>query len=183
MRADVIEGVAEVVEVALLGTEVGLGRASGFALESSVHADAREVWVLSRSDEAGAWGEPAQVTNFGCTGARWSPAGEQIVCASQEHIVVLNRDDREILRRIDPPASTIRVHSPQLMADGRVYFIALNSFGASEVWVAPLDGEPRVALANDDPALTMVNFVIKGDRMFFLLSEYESDIWAMDLVY
>ena len=38
MRADVIESVAEVVEVALLGTEVGLGRPSGFALESSVHA-------------------------------------------------------------------------------------------------------------------------------------------------
>ena len=38
MGPDVIEGVAEVVEVALLGTEVGLRRPSGFALEGSVHA-------------------------------------------------------------------------------------------------------------------------------------------------
>ena len=37
MRSDVVEGAAEVVEVALLGTEVGLGRPSCFALEGSVH--------------------------------------------------------------------------------------------------------------------------------------------------
>ena len=38
MRPDGIEGAAEVVEVTLLGTEVGLRRSSGFALEGSVHA-------------------------------------------------------------------------------------------------------------------------------------------------
>ena len=38
MRPDVVECVAEVVEVALLGTEVGLGRPSGFAFEGSVHS-------------------------------------------------------------------------------------------------------------------------------------------------
>ena len=38
MRPDVIEGMAEFVEVALLGTEVGLRRPSSFALEGSVHA-------------------------------------------------------------------------------------------------------------------------------------------------
>ena len=38
MRPDGIEGAAEVVEVTLLGTEVGLRRPSGFALEGSVHA-------------------------------------------------------------------------------------------------------------------------------------------------
>ena len=38
MRPDGIEGAAEVVEVTLLGTEVGLRRPSSFALEGSVHA-------------------------------------------------------------------------------------------------------------------------------------------------
>ena len=38
MRPDLVEGAAEVVEVTLLGTEVGLRRPSGFALEGSVHA-------------------------------------------------------------------------------------------------------------------------------------------------
>ena len=38
MGPDVVEGAAEVVEMALLSAEVGLRRASGFALESSVHA-------------------------------------------------------------------------------------------------------------------------------------------------
>ena len=38
MRTDVVECVAEVVEVALLGTEVGLRRPSGFTFEGSVHS-------------------------------------------------------------------------------------------------------------------------------------------------
>ena len=38
MRPDLVEGAAEVVEVALLGTEVGLRRPGGFALEGSVHS-------------------------------------------------------------------------------------------------------------------------------------------------
>ena len=38
MRPDVIEGATEVVEVALLGTEVGLRRSRGLALEGSVHS-------------------------------------------------------------------------------------------------------------------------------------------------
>ena len=38
MRPDVIEGATEVVEVALLGTEVGLRRPSGLALEGAVHS-------------------------------------------------------------------------------------------------------------------------------------------------
>ena len=38
MRPDVIEGAPEVVEVALLGTEVGLRRPSGLALEGPAHS-------------------------------------------------------------------------------------------------------------------------------------------------
>ncbi len=54
VRADVVEGVAEVVEVALLGTEVGLRRTSGFALEGSVHTLVTAVLLwLSRFDGLG----------------------------------------------------------------------------------------------------------------------------------
>ena len=59
MGPDVIEGVAEVVEVALLGTEVGLRRASGFALEGSVHALVTAVLLrLTRLDGLGTDAEP-----------------------------------------------------------------------------------------------------------------------------
>ena len=51
MRPDVIEGMAEFVEVALLGTEVGLRRPSGFALEGSMHAFVTAILLrLSRLD-------------------------------------------------------------------------------------------------------------------------------------
>ena len=51
MRADVVEDVAEVVEVALLGTEVCLRRSSGFALEGSMHSFVTAVLLrLTRFD-------------------------------------------------------------------------------------------------------------------------------------
>ena len=51
MWPDVVEDAAEVVEVALLGTEVGLRRPSGFALEGSVHTLVTAVLLrLSRLD-------------------------------------------------------------------------------------------------------------------------------------
>jgi len=51
VRPDVIEGVAEFVEVALLGTEVGLRRLSGFALGGSMHSLVSDVLLrLSRFD-------------------------------------------------------------------------------------------------------------------------------------
>ncbi len=54
MWSDVVEGVAEIVEVALLGTEVGLRRASSFALEGSVHTLVSAVLLrLTRLDGLG----------------------------------------------------------------------------------------------------------------------------------
>ena len=54
MRPDVIEGSTEVVEVALLGTEVGLRRPSGLALEGSVHSFVTAILLwLTRFDGLG----------------------------------------------------------------------------------------------------------------------------------
>ena len=54
MRPDLVKGAAEVVEVTLLCTEVGLGRASGFAFEGSVHSFVTAVLLrLTRLD--GLW--------------------------------------------------------------------------------------------------------------------------------
>ena len=54
MRPDGIEGAAEVVEVALLGTEVGLRRPSGFALEGSMHSFVTAILLwLTRFDGLG----------------------------------------------------------------------------------------------------------------------------------
>ena len=51
MRPDLVKGAAEVVEVALLCTEVGLRRPSGFAFEGSVHAFVTAVLLrLTRLD-------------------------------------------------------------------------------------------------------------------------------------
>ena len=85
VRADVVEGAAEVVEVALLGTEVGLRRPSGFALEGSVHAFVTAVLLgLSRLDGLRTDAEP-------------DPPGAQTCEASEadgsERCTVVGADD------------------------------------------------------------------------------------------
>ena len=73
------------------------------------------------------------------------------------------------------------------VVDSTALVESLGEERAAEIWAAHDD------LARDlleewrgreiEPALTIHQFVIKGDRVFFLLSEYESDIWVTDLVY
>jgi hypothetical protein len=51
-------------------------------------------------------------------------------------------------------------------------------------WSVPLSGgEPKLLVKFDDPLIqsTREEFAFDGDRFYFTLAEYESDIWVGDL--
>lgn len=46
----------------------------------------QEVWLVSREAIGGSWGEPTQLTDFGCTYPDWAPDGSGVLCETDEGI-------------------------------------------------------------------------------------------------
>ena len=65
-----------------------------------------------------------------------------------------------------------------------MYFRGRHEDGSSGVWSAPVGGGAATMLvAFDDPSVLVVGFAIGSDDIYLTISEYESDIWVMDLSY
>jgi serine/threonine-protein kinase len=144
------------------------------------------LWVMRRNTVGGAWDEPLELTDIQCLFPRWSPDGVEIVCSDHDAAVVVSADG-EILRRIDLAEEGFRRAGLfRFSNDGAsIRFGGRHSDGRAGIWsMAAEGGEPR-QLVIDDPArpifwLSANEF---GGRFYFVLSEYESDIYVMDLEY
>ncbi|NJD18210.1 MAG: hypothetical protein FIA95_02865 [Gemmatimonadetes bacterium] len=66
-----------------------------------------------------------------------------------------------------------------------VYFAATHEDGRRGIWAMPTrGGEARLVIVADDPALVLPGWLSTGpDRLYVTVSQYESDIWVMDLKY
>jgi Tol biopolymer transport system component len=73
----------------------------------------------------------------------------------------------------------------QWAPDGRtIFYKAFDSQGRSSIWrVSAHGGAPRLLVSFDDPARqsSRPEFASDGRRLFFTLTERESDIWEMEL--
>jgi hypothetical protein len=72
---------------------------------------------------------------------------------------------------------------PRFSPDGsEVYFLVFGP--APGVWSLPVTGgEATQLVAFDDPSLSVLNFAltVSADNFYLTISEYESDIYVMDL--
>lgn len=67
----------------------------------------------------------------------------------------------------------------------RIYFVGTHEDGSLGVWWIPANGgNATKVVALDDPSLTVAPILTVGpENLYLTLSEYESDIWVMDLEY
>ena len=76
---------------------------------------------------------------------------------------------------------------PEWSADGRmVYYKAYNTEGDSSFWSVPaVGGKPKLLVRfNDSLRKSLrIEYTTDGSSLFFTLTDNQSDIWVMDLIY
>ncbi|MCZ6620266.1 MAG: hypothetical protein O7E57_19275, partial [Gammaproteobacteria bacterium] len=74
---------------------------------------------------------------------------------------------------------------PRFSADGStLYVYGSDAEGSQGIWEIPTEGgTPRLVIENDDESrwIYSMSLRVHGDRIYFSVAEYESDIWVMDL--
>ena len=73
--------------------------------------------------------------------------------------------------------------APHFLPDGSEVYFIVQSGPAVGVWSFPVTGgEATQLVAFDDPSLSVYHRLTVGpDRFYITISEYESDIYVMDL--
>ena len=145
-----------------------------------------ELYVVERL-AASRWGFPRQLTTEGGQEARWSPDGSTIVYLRDSGIWLIDPGGGAPRLLIDTgvQAPSRKPLLAQWAPDGRtVYYKALDAEGRASIWAIPAEGgTPRLLVRFDDPARPSprAEFATDGKRLYFTVSERESDIWQVAL--
>jgi len=142
-----------------------------------------EIWTVSRDTIGGSWDEPRQLTFEGGTQPHWSSDG-QLLYVGQAAIKIIARDGRERVLLRFPTEGITEVETGRWSADGEmVYIKGIDGLGRHALWSMSADGGyPRPIVRFDSPTREPVEyFAVGGDRLYFALTEIDSDIWVMDL--
>ncbi len=147
----------------------------------------RQVFVRERRTD-GSWGLPRQVTRDGGGGASWSPNGALMLFTNQPAGIATVSDTtgRETLV-VGGSRPGDGVVSARWSPDGRsIVYKTLNDDGEQALWSVPTGGgTPRLLVRFDDPSRQWLRneFATDGRRIYFVLSEHQSDVWVMELSY
>jgi len=148
-----------------------------------------EVWVVSRDSVGGPWHESRPLTDLCGRPADWAPDGAGVLCKSRagSELLLVSREGRVLWRHDLTAVSRLNLLSNlgiRYSPDGTtLYFTAVHQDGRQGLWAIPkVGGAPRLVVAYDDPALVPFNAISVGpDRLYLTVSQYESDIWVMNL--
>jgi TolB protein len=145
-------------------------------------SDSIRIWIVSRDRVGDAWGDPVRLTDFTCFDPDWAPDGESLVCDAGSELVIVSKTG-EMVTRFDPQ---MNFAAPRFSPDGsEVYFLVQRGRPAVGVSSFPVTGGDATQLvAFDDPSLSVYPALTVGaDHFYLTISEYESDIYVMDLEY
>ena len=149
-------------------------------IQQFIEEGGRWIYVISRDETSGGWTEPRRVsTGRNTFYPRWSPRGEGIVALTPVGIVSLDLEgnQRIVLIRTD-------ISFPDYSADGNtIFFVRADSTGVQHIYSMPTSGgATRMVLRFDDPSKRLWPLVTYGDGVMYVsISDYESDIYAMDV--
>ncbi len=162
------------------------GLAIAFNSQGPQGVGAVNIWIVSRDSVGLPWSDPVQLTDFGCRYPRWAHDGASLVCHTGGGRWARVSRDREVLSRYDPSTAGLQLFATSLRfsPDGsRIYYVGTHEDGSLGVWWIPANGgDATKVVAFDDPSLTVAPTLTVGpENLYLTLSEYESDIWVMDL--
>ena len=141
------------------------------------------IWTVSRDSVGGRWSEPVQLHDTPCLYPAWAPDGEDLVCDARADLVRVSRGG-EVLARLVTSSAVVRPRFPVFSPDGsRIYFHGVQEDGSQGIWwIPPEGGIPTKVVALDDPAVRLFGpLTVDLERLYFVLAEYDSDIWVLDL--
>jgi len=147
-----------------------------------------ELFIISRENKQAKWGTPFQLTYNGAyTGAKWSPDGDLIAYTNSQGlwtVPALGGEPRPLVEVRDS-AGQLEIRKPDWSKDSRtLYYIAFDAEKRASFWSVPVSGgQPKLLVKFDDPTRqsSRHEFATDGERFYFTLAEYESDIWVVEL--
>ena len=148
------------------------------------------IWLLSRDSVGGSWHDAVPLTNFECGTPAWAPDGSGVLCDAGRDLVLVSPKGRVLWRRNIVPTSGLTGYgAPAYARDGRaIYVWGSHRDDRRGLWAIPVaGGPPRLVVVWDDPTLTVAGGVdplppsLGPDRLYLTVSQYESDIWVMNL--
>jgi Tol biopolymer transport system component/serine/threonine protein kinase len=153
---------------------------------SSEESGRMELYVVGRNSDS-TWRAARRLTFEGGSAGRWSPDGREIAFIKGDEIWLLTirtGSSRQLLRVGDPATEPV----PELLQwapDGRtIFYKAFDREGRSSIWALAVQGgtaRPLIRFDGSERQSSRPEFDSDGQRLFFTLTERESDIWELDL--
>lgn len=148
-----------------------------------------ELFVISRNDKDSTWGSPRQLTTSGADQpSKWSPDGRLIAYTNRKGLCVIPVEGGEPRILVDKKNSDSS-QNPQYTVWSKdsqtIYYKSVDADQHASFWCVPSSGgKPKLMVKFDDPSrqFSRSEFSIDGERFFFTLAEYESDIWVGELL-
>lgn len=146
-----------------------------------------ELYVIARGSGS-EWSAPEQLTLTGGYHSRWSPDGGLIAYFLADGLAVISPDggDPRILVETRDRAGRPVPRFPAWSPDSRtVYYWDYDEKERPGLWSVPISGGlPSLRLRFDDPLkqVPLDVFATDGQRVFFVINEYEADIWMIELL-
>jgi len=147
-----------------------------------------ELFVITRKNKDANWADERQLTFDGANQhLRWSRDGRWIAYtwANSLRLIPAEGGDPKILVETKDPAVLPAPQYPAWSPDSKtIYYIAHDAEKHASFWSVPVSGgKPKLLVRFDDPLRqsTRREFATDGERFYFTLAKYESDIWVGEL--
>jgi TolB protein len=145
-----------------------------------------ELFVVSRKSRDSDWEAPRQLTSNGASQpCKWSFDGRLIAYTNGEGLWIIPAEGGEPRRLVARDNAIHRPLFPLWSKDSRtLYYMAFDRQRHASIWsVSASEGNPRILVSFDDPSRQPGQsvFAADGERFYFTLARYESDIWIGEL--
>jgi len=146
----------------------------------------QRIWLLSRDGVGGAWRETGPFADCPSVLSDWAPDGSGVLCDTDLDLVLVSPEGRELWRRnLIPTSGLISYLVARYARDGRTIYVAgTHRDGRQGVWAIPVAGGAlRLVIASDEPGRVATYLSVGPDRLYLAVSQYDSDIFVMNLRY
>jgi hypothetical protein len=162
----------------------GLPGWSPSGLQIAFVSGRRELWLVSRDRVGGPWHQALPLADSACA-VIGRPTRAVQLCRQGSTFTQASPQGRVFWRNDVAVTNHLRVSPFGVFApDGSTrYTSGVHEDGRRGIWAIPTArGEPRLVIADDDPALVNFGALSVGPgRLYLTVAEYESDVWVAAL--